>query len=114
MSTWDIIQIFIILAVMMGIMYGILYFVKRYMYSFDSKNRSSSKVSIISTQTILPKKHISVIEFNNYTYLIGVSDQSVNFIDKFNSEEIISRVSESENVEKTNFLKLLKSNMGIK
>ena len=97
----------------MGIMYAILYFVKKYLYSFDN-NKSNSKVSIISTQTILPKKYVSVIEFNNCTYLIGVSDQSVNLIDKFNSENIINHVTESENIGKTNFLKLLKSNMGIK
>ena len=114
MSAWDIVQIFLILAVMMGIMYAILYFVKKYMYSFDNKNKSNSKISIISTQTILPKKYVSVIEFNNFTYLIGVSDQSVNLIDKFNSENIVNKDFESENREKNNFLKLLKSNMGIK
>ena len=114
MNAWDIIQIFIILALMMGIMYAILYFVKKYLYSFDNKNKSNSKISVISTQTILPKKYVSVIEFNNFTYLIGVSDQSVNLIDKFNSENIVNQSSESENIEKTNFLKLLKSNMGIK
>ncbi|MDX1700486.1 MAG: flagellar biosynthetic protein FliO [Melioribacteraceae bacterium] len=114
MSAWDIVQIFLILAVMMGIMYAILYFVKKYMYSFDNKNKSNSKISIISTQTILPKKYVSVIEFNNFTYLIGVSDQSVNLIDKFNSENIVNQVSETENSDRTNFLKLLKSNMGIK
>ena len=114
MNAWDIIQIFIILALMMGIMYAILYFVKKYLYSFDNKNKSNSKISVISTQTILPKKYVSVIEFNNFTYLIGVSDQCVNLIDKFNSENIVNQSSESENIEKTNFLKLLKSNMGIK
>ena len=114
MSAWDIIQIFLILAIMMGVMYAILYFVKKYMYSFDNQNKSTSKVSIISTQTILPKKYVSVIEFNNFTYLIGVSDQSVNLIDKFNSETIANKDFESDNIEKTNFLKLLKSNMGIK
>ena len=74
MNAWDIVQIFIILALMMGIMYAILYFVKKYLYSFDNKNKSNSKISIITTQTILPKKYVSVIEFNNKTYLIGVSD----------------------------------------
>ena len=114
MSIWDIVQIFIILALMLGIMYALLYFIKKYMYSFDNKNKSNSKVNIISTQTILPKKYVSVIEFNDFVYLIGVSDQSVNLIDKFNSDSIEKPGMESDHIEKTNFLKLLKSNMGIK
>lgn len=114
MSTWDVVQIFLILAVMMGVMYALLFLVKKYLYSFDKKNASNTRISIISTQTILPKKYVSIIEFNNSFYLLGISDQSVNLIDKLNADQIELNSETSQVEEKPNFLKLLKSNMGIK
>lgn len=114
MNTWDIIRIFLILAVMMGIMYGLLYLVKKYLYSFEKKGGSDSRVKVISTQAILPKKFVSVIEFNNTVYLLGVSDQSVNLIDKLDASYLEDSNKEEAKIEKPNFLKLLKSNMGIK
>ncbi len=114
MKTWDIIQIFLILGVMMGVMYALLYLVKKYFYSFEKKGGANSKIQVLSTQVILPKKYVSVIKFNEVVYLLGVSDQSVNLIDKVGSslEEEIS--DEIKGLEKPNFLQLLKKNMGIK
>ena len=114
MSTWDIFQVFLILAIMMGVMYGLLYLVKKYFYSFEKKGGADSRISIISTQAILPKKYVSVIKFNGSVYLLGVSDQSVNLIDKIDSDYLESQDEETNNTEKPNFLKLLKNNMGIK
>ena len=114
MSTWDILQIFLILAVMSAIMYGLLYLVKKYIYSYEKAGDKDSKISIVSTQAIMPKKFVSVIRFNNNVYLLGVSDQSVNLIDKLNSDELEVNQEEPSPSTKKNFLKLLKSNMGIK
>ena len=114
MKTWDIIQIFLILGVMMGIMYALLDLVKKYFYSFDKKGSPESKVSVLSTQSILPKKFISVVKFNDTVYLLGVSDQSVNLIDKLDSNCLGESEYVESSTEKPNFLKLLKNNMGIK
>ncbi len=114
MNTWDIIQIFLILGAMAGIMYGMLFLVKKYLYSFEKKGGSESRVQVLSTQAILPKKYVSIVRFNDTVYMLGVADQSVSLIDKVDS----SYLEKSENAEtgkdKPNFLKLLKSNMGIK
>lgn len=114
MNTWDIVQIFLILGVMMGVMYALLYLVKKYLYSFEKKGNSDVKINVISTQAILPKRFVSVIEFNNSLYLLGVSDQSINLIDKYETDEITNNGVEKVLTEKPNFLKLLKKNMGIK
>ena len=114
MNTWDIVQIFLILAVMMGVMYALLYVVKKYLYSFEKRDTSDIKVNIISTQAILPKRFVSVIEFNNSVYLLGVSDQSINLIDKYDAEFLNEIKEENKSNDKPNFLKLLKKNMGIK
>ena len=73
-----------------------------------------TKINIISTQAILPKKYVSVIEFNNSVYLLGVSEQSVNLIDKYEESFLSEIKGKNELNEKPNFLKLLKNNMGIK
>jgi len=114
MKTWDVIQIFLILGVMMGVMYALLYLVKKYFYSFEKKGGANSRVQILSTQAILPKKYVSVIKFNESVYLLGVSDQSVNLIDKVGSTIDENLSEEMNDSEKPNFLQLLKSNMGLK
>jgi len=113
-KTWDIVQIFIILAVMSGIMYGLLFLVKKYLYTFDKKGTNSSRIKIISTQTILPKKFVSVIQFNNNVYLLGVSEQSINLIDKIDENIFVQETTNNSEKPKLNFLNLLKANMGIK
>lgn len=114
MSTWDIIQIFLILGAMAGIMYGMLFLVKKYLYSFEKKGGSDTRVQVLSTQTILPKKYVSIVRFNDWVYVLGVADQSVNLIDKVDSS-YLEKIEKTETGEaKPNFLKLLKSNMGIK
>jgi flagellar biogenesis protein FliO len=113
-NTWDIVQIFLILGLMMGMMYGMLFFAKKYMYSHNSKNNTDSKIQVLSTQTILPKRFVSVIKYNNSVYLLGVSDQSVNLIDKLNSDELEADRTQEILLDKPNFLQLLKNNMGIK
>lgn len=114
MSTWDILQIFLILAVMSAIMYGLLYLVKKYIYSYDKTGASDSRISVLSTQAVLPKKFVSVIKFNDKIYLLGISDQSVNLIDKLDSDSFDISEGEKNEQTKKSFLQLLKSNMGIK
>ena len=114
MNTWDIMQVFLILGVMAGIMYGLLYLVKKYFYSFEKKGGVDSRISILSTQAILPKKYVSVVKFNDTVYLLGVSDHSVNLIDKLDSGYLDENNETNNEIEKPNFLKLLKHNMGIK
>ena len=95
-------------------MYGLLYLVKKYLYSYEKKGNSDSRVQVLSTQAILPKKFVSVVKFNESVYLLGVSDQSVNLIDKLDSEIMENHSDDDLKPEKHNFLQLLKSNMGIK
>jgi flagellar biosynthetic protein FliO len=113
-NTWDIIQVFLILGIMVAVMYGLLYLVKKYFYSFEKKGGVDSRISILSTQAILPKKYVSVVKFNDSVYLLGVSDHSVNLIDKLDSNYLDENNDSNNQIEKPNFLKLLKQNMGIK
>ena len=89
-------------------MYGLLYLVKKYFYSFEKKGGVDSRISILSTQAILPKKYVSVVKFNDSVYLLGVSDHSVNLIDKLDSNYLDENNDSNNQIEKPNFLKLLK------
>lgn len=112
MSAWDVLQIFLILAIMMGMLYGLLFLVKKYLYSFQKGGASGSQIEVLSTQALLPKKYVSVVKFKKSIYLLGVADGSVSLIDKLNDEKLENSLE--ENLEaKPNFLSLLKSNMGI-
>lgn len=114
MNYWDIVKVFVILLIMLGVMYLLLYLVKKYLYSFDKKSSNKLKIKVLSTQTILPKKYVSVIEFHNQLYLIGVSDQSINLLDKLNQFVNDPNPDQEVNTGSPNFLKLLKKNMGLR
>lgn len=114
MNAWDILKIFLILGVMAGIMYALLFLVKKYLYSFEKKGNGNSQIQVLSTQVILPKKYVSLVRFDNSVYLLGIADQSVNLIDKIDSSNLENKKEDDSEETKTSFLKLLKSNMGIK
>ncbi len=113
MNAWDIFKIFFILLIITLVMYGVLFWIKKYFYSYDKNGNSSSSVQVLSTQTILPKKFVSVIRFNNSIYLLGISEQSLNLIDKI-EEYNFEKPVEKNLQNKPNFLSLLKKNMGFK
>ena len=114
MNYWDIVKVFVILLIMLGVMYLLLYLVKKYLYSFDKKGSNTLKIKVLSTQTILPKKYVSIIKFHDQLYLIGISDQSINLLDKLDQFIDDSNLDQDVNTEKPNFLKLLKKNMGLR
>ncbi len=113
MNYWDIAKIFLILFVMLGVMYLLLYLVKKYLYTVDTKKSNSYKINILSTQTLLPKKFVSVIKIKNKVYILGVADNSVNLIDKMDDLSDENTYTSINSEEKLTFLQLLKKNMGL-
>ena len=60
-------------------------------------------------KSILPKKFVSVVKFNDTVYLLGVSDQSVNLIDKLDSNSLVEAEETESSTEKPNFLQINKA-----
>ncbi len=113
MNYWDIVKVFLILFLMLGVMYGMLYLLKKYFFSYAGRNASSLKINVMATQTIMPKKFISIVKIDDKIYLLGVSENSINLIDKL--EGIPDDTPANlEGAEKPNFLQLLKKNMGLR
>ncbi len=113
MSFWDIAKVFLILFVMLGAMYGMLYLLKRYFYSSPGKNNYSLRIKILSTQTIMPKKFISIVKIDDKVYVLGVAENSINLIDKM-EDSFDENLPGYESTEKPTFLQLLKKNMGLR
>lgn len=109
----DYLYMFFVLILLLGVMYSLLYLMKKYLFSFNTKNKKNIKMEVLNTQTILPKKYVSAVKINNKVYLLGISEQSVNVIDKLNEEDIEIQ-DLAINTPETSFKEILKKNLGIK
>lgn len=87
MGFFDIVRIFFVLILLLGIMYGLLYLVKKYIYTPGSSSGKSHGIKILSTQMIMPKKFISIIQIIDTVYIIGITDQSLTLLDKTTDKE---------------------------
>ena len=114
MELWDLAKIFFTLILLTGIMYGLLFLVKKYLYSFDKKGAKDLKFNILSTQVIMPKKFISLVRFQNKIFILGISDNSINLIDKMDSDEFEIPAPEDDFVGNKSFMDHLKKNLGIR
>ncbi len=112
MSSWDILQIFFILFLLIAVMYILLYLVKRYLFTFDRKTAGQFKVNVLATQLIMPRKYISLIRIKNKVYLLGVSEQSITLLDKDDSEDYEIDEETNEKLTTSSFIDYLKKSMG--
>ncbi|MCF8240181.1 MAG: flagellar biosynthetic protein FliO [Melioribacteraceae bacterium] len=107
---WDFVNVFLVLGVMILVFYFSMKLLKKYMgQSYNTKN-SPVAIEIIHSKVILPKKYLSVVKVNNEFYLLGISDQNINLIEKM--KDIDYNPSETENKGRT-FFSYFKENMGM-
>lgn len=111
MSAWDIIKIFLVLFVLLGVMYFLLLIAKRFLYSVDTKNSKLFNINVISTQALMPKRFVSVVKIQDKLYVLGISDYSVNLIDKIDSPEDLDLNTEQLSGH-PNFLEYFKKSLG--
>ncbi|MGE5681942.1 MAG: flagellar biosynthetic protein FliO, partial [Bacillota bacterium] len=103
-------------------MYGTLYLLKKYFYTSDKGRSKLVRIKVLSTQMIMPKKFIQVVQVHDKVLVLGISDHSINLLqefegfipsDKIYDEETISTLDFKGNF-KENFLEALKKNLGLK
>jgi len=112
MSFVDILKIISILLLLLGAMFAILWLMKRFIYKFDTKANNSLGIRVLTTQAILPKKYISLVKFKDKVFLLGISDNAINLIDKVDADEL--GLDETQTVGNSNFMEILKNSMNIK
>ncbi len=113
MSFLDILKAIVPLILIVGLLYGVLFFIKKYGISFKGNKKGSVSINVISSHMIMPKKFISVVKVDDKLLVLGVSDHSISLLKELDQpEELCDTFSDKDN--KTNFLDLLKKNIGLK
>lgn len=107
MKSSDILYIFFVLFILMGVMYSLLFLVKRFLFNGNPKGLKNVNIKVISTQPLMAKKFLSVVKIEDKYFVLGISDHSINLIDKlenFNPPEEVE-------TDKKSFMEILKNNM---
>ena len=115
MDFFSVVKIFFILLLILGMVYGTLYLLKKYIYVNDKKGSKLIRIRVLSTQMILPKKFIQVVQVHDKILVLGVSEHSINLLQEFEGlSEILENYDNSLPDFKDNFLDILKKNLGMK
>ncbi len=111
MELSDIAYIFVVLIILIGVMYSLLFLVKKYLFKQGNSSLGSMSINVLTTQPLMPKKFISIVKIHNKYFVLGISDNAINLIDKL--EDVTDEDFENENKTKKGFefLKMLKNNM---
>ncbi|HEX2866407.1 MAG TPA: flagellar biosynthetic protein FliO [Ignavibacteriales bacterium] len=123
MEFLNILKIIFLLIFILGLMYGTLYLARKYFFTFDKNSKKLVKIKVLSTQMIMPKKYIQVVQVHDKILVLGVSDHSINLLEEINSS-ITARMVEEGTARhdsgsfkdnfKDNFVEILKKNLGMK
>lgn len=114
MDFFDVLKALLPLVLVIGLLYAVLLFIKRKGITVTGKRSKIFNIDVLSTQSIMPKKYISVVRVENKYLVLGVSEQSINLLKELDVDE--NRMDELADVEspKNNFLDILKKNLGMK
>ncbi len=113
MAFLDVVKAIIPLLLIVGLLYGALFLIKKYGISFKGKKNGSVNINVLSSQMIMPKKYISVVKVEDKFLVLGVSENSITLLKELDRPSEINKPY-ADNVEKNNFLDLLKKNLGLR
>ncbi|MGE5498264.1 MAG: flagellar biosynthetic protein FliO [Syntrophothermus sp.] len=117
MEFWSIVRIIFFLVLIVGLMYGTLFMMKKYFYTSDKTKSRLVRIKVLSTQMIMPKKFIQVVQVHDKVLVLGVSEQSINLLKEFEGFVPEDKLHEDEiNINagfKENFVEILKKNLGV-
>ena len=118
MNATGVIQMILVLAMLLGLIYLALWSLKKYMFAFDKKRAKLVKIKVLSTQMIMPKKFIQVVQVHDRVLVLGISDHSINVLDKFEdfANDLIESDEEQPESEQFShkFIENLKKNLGMR
>ena len=112
MSFFDIVKAFVPLIVIVGLLYAVLYFIRKNGITIKGKKSSLVKIEVLSTQSIIPKKYISVVRVQDKFLVLGISDNSVSLLKEIENIGDDNQTSEVES--KESFMSIFKKNIGFK
>ncbi len=110
MSFVDILTTILPLILVLGLLYAALVFVRKSGFAFGSKQKKYSKIKVVSTQAIMPKKFVSIVKVKDKYLVLGVSENSINLLKEFDS---MDEDSDDDPRDTQKFSEVLKNNLGV-
>lgn len=111
MSTFDLIQAFVPLIVIIALLYGVLYFIKKKGFRLKPVASSKHGIEVISTQPIMPKKYLSLIKVKDKVLVVGITENTMSLLKEIEYDE---EFETDETAEQGSFGEILKKNLGMK
>lgn len=114
MDFFDVLKALFPLVLVIGLLYAVLIFIKRKGITVTGKRSKIFTIDVMSTQSIMPKKYISVVRVENKYLVLGVSEHSINLLKELDvDEDQLNDLTDME-IPQNNFLDLLKKNLGMR
>jgi len=102
------------LVLVIGLLYAVLIFIKRKGITVTGKKSKIFNIDILSTQSIMPKKYISVVKVENKYLVLGISDHSINLLKELDVDENQIDNAVADETVRNSFFDNLKKNFGMR
>lgn len=112
MSAVDILTTLVPLFLVVGLLYAALLFIRKSGLVLGKGENKISQIKVISTQSIMHKKFVSIVKVQNSYLVLGIAENSVTLLKELDS--IGDEINDDESTEKPKFSELLKQNIGMK
>ena len=84
MNAWDYIQAIVIIA---AVIFAAYYVTKLVAKTSGGAFRKSSGIKLVGSQSLGKDKSVAIVEVGEFTYILGVSAQRVEMLDKLTKAE---------------------------
>ncbi len=111
MGFLDIAYVFVVLILLIGVMYSLLFLVKKYFFKQGNTKSGGINIQVLTTQPLMPKKYISVVKIHKKYFVLGISDNAINLIERLDDVTDADFQPEKKSNKTSSFLKILKENM---
>ncbi len=112
MSTVDILTTILPLFLVVGLLYAALLFIRKSGIVMGNNQNKFSQIKVISTQSIMNKKFISIVKVQNSYLVVGIAENSITLLKELDS--IDDENAETKVETKPKFSEILKQNLGMK
>lgn len=112
MSIVDILTTILPLFLVVGLLYAALLFVRKGGFVLGNKQNKISQLKVISTQTIMHKKYVSIVKVQNSYLVLGISENSITLLKELDSLDEMN--GDIQTQEKPKFSDIFKQNLGLK
>ena len=111
MSSFEVVQAFIPLILIVVLLYGALLYIKKKGFRLRPAVSSKHGIEVLSTQPIMPKKYLSLIKVKDKVLVVGMTDNSISLLKEIDYDESFKNNSGEKN---ESFSEIFRKNLGLK